>query len=246
MARMPRRLRIQPLERRIALHADVNLDFEITASDALQVINHIAEGGETAAEVGNPLDANLDRKVSVTDALYVVNRIDRKYQPSRIYEIRLGKIDTYGLTEEQVRWSIGQAFADYEEIIDVGFKIVTTGRGDYVLSSKELQLGNRIHARGLASAVGGRYMWFHNGIVSDQPEKCEVCYWEKLWSGNPNTLRKVIRHEAGHAVFSIDMGGDRHGHSNDKSCIMHSDGGASWFCQKEIDWLQTRYGTPKR
>ena len=239
MARMPRRLRIQPLERRIALHADVNLDGAVTSADALAVINDVANEIYRLNS-----DVNNDGKVTVVDALQVVNRL-AKHQPSRVYEIRLGKIDTYGLTEEQVRWAINQAFADYEKIIDVGFKIVTTGRGDYVLSSKEIQLGNGLHAKGIANAVGGRYMFFHNGIVSDQPEKCQPCYWEKLWSGNPNTLRKVIRHEVSHAVFSIDMGGDRHGHSNDRSCIMHSDGGAEWFCQKEIDWLQTRYGTPK-
>jgi len=60
--------------------ADVNGDAQVTARDALNVINQLANPELATLDTGewSKYDANRDGRVTARDALYVINRLDRE------------------------------------------------------------------------------------------------------------------------------------------------------------------------
>ena len=105
-----RRLRNEALEKRQLLAgdiafahnywhpADVDANQEITARDALLVVNHLSrEGSGTPVTAANQLnyyaDVNADGKVSAVDALGVINALDRGESAGELVELLLNGRD---------------------------------------------------------------------------------------------------------------------------------------------------------
>lgn len=217
-------LSLEKLEDRRLLHADVNLDNQITAADALSVINHIGEPALYANA-----NVNGDDRISSLDALVVIN-ILAKPPPTQIITITLGKLDVYGISPDQVKWAINESIYSFEnQSPELDIRFVNSG-GTFHLSSGELYLGNGVHARGWNKpGLGGHILQFHDGTIAPGHSR----FGTRLWNpyGVPLNLMKIVRHEVGHGLF-------RWGHTSDKACVMHVDASAADFCMAEISRLK--------
>ncbi len=226
----------ESLEQRVMLHADVNLDFSVTALDALTVINYLDREQPVLVADYHALDVNRDGRVTALDALNVINYLHRMTEAHPIVmTFSLGSIDTYGLSDDEVRWAINEAFEEYEQVANLDMRVQSSGQ--FVIASSSLWLGGPYHARGqlLGNQIlfhsGILYPGQHDGTINGDPN--QTAYWYAFRT--PQALKQVVMHEIGHTIFGTT-------HSDSTSCVMHINASTDHFCRSEAATLTSRYG----
>jgi hypothetical protein len=240
-----RKLRVETLEKRFLLsgldNTDINLDYKTTASDALAIINHIAKHDNGIAPQPGPysnLDVNNDGKVTARDALNVINTMAIMNNVER-YTVKVyihPNISTYGLSKEEIRWAISDAFHEYEKASNLDFvQVNSASQARFTITSGELYLGNGVHARGwVKDGIRGRNLQFHNGWVAPGHERSGPGgFWWRAMS-SPQALKQIVQHEIGHV--------NGWGHTSNTSCVMHINASTDDFCSVEINSLIKHYG----
>ena len=211
---MNRSRKFEHLEARQLCHADVNWDGQVTAADALEVINHLTSEQQITITRVHPLDVNFDRRITPLDALLIINRLDDN--PRHRIAVRLGDVRSGELTPDEVRWAIEEAFWRFEEVASVDF-YVSDGAADLVVASRQIVIGG-YHYRGQQT---GDTVWFHNSEPGLR------------MFPSVHGVTQILVHEFGHW-----LGFD---HTGDRSCVMHPHAPAG-FCQAELDALWARFG----
>lgn len=210
----------------------------ITPQDVLVVINYLNLVGPGKVPATECRDVNFDGEVTAQgDVLPIINCLNERPNAAHVFNIHFGNTDTVGLTEEEFLESVDAAFDLYEQVGDVAFTTNPNEPRDILITTREVYVGNGVHAGGRASRG---LVEIHNGQIGAFHHSCTRAACNESFELQVVTtvsLPPLTAHELGHLlVFGF-------GHSNNRNCIMWSGSVARDWCPAEVAAIERRFGS---